>query len=474
MLAAAACLLVTASCTRTISGTPTPEERFASNVVGGLPVHNGPSGPKAGVPNAQLPVEGSDDGPADTLARNAVADIESYWKHAFPRTFNGREFTPVERLVSYDSAGHGAELCDQSTQGLVNAFYCPSDDAIAWDRGELLPMLESSFGPMGVVAVLAHELGHAVEHRAGIASPDEAVIVREQRADCFTGAFFRHVAEDSAEHFRVSTGAGLNEVMGVLNYIRDAPGDSDFTSNNAHGSAFDRVTAFQFGFLDGPGRCTDIDRDEVKERSLQFEFWKQEQETDLPVTESSIRAVEASLREVFKDTGIKPPTIVSEPAPCPGEVSTTPVSYCVANDTVSLDQAALSEVARPPDKDSEGGGYGDFAAYAQVASRYAMSLQNTMGLALEGEQAGLRTACFVGAWSGLLVEDPIGKRNPVGALRVAPGDIDEGVAALLDSEGLIAADLTGEQVPGGFARVEAFRAGFETGISPCASRYAGN
>ena len=46
--------------------------------------------------------------------------------------------------------------------------------------------------------------------------------------------------------------------------------------------------------------------------------------------------------------------------------------------------------------------------------------------------------------------------------------------AELSNNRLRGGHLTGEQVPGGFARVEAFRAGFETGISPCASRYAGS
>lgn len=471
-IATIACVLLAASCSREISGTPTTFNENSANSVAGIPASDGPSGPRPGVADANLPIQGSDNGAIDALARNSVADIETFWKKEFPKVFNDRQFTPVKKLVSYDSSGQGMQLCGQSTAGLANAFYCPPEDTIAWDRGELFPMLDNSFGPMAVVTVLAHEMGHAVQHRAHTVTSNTPVIVLEQQADCFTGAFFRDVAEGSAEHFRVSTGDGLNKVMGVLNYIRDAPGDTDFTGADAHGSAFDRVTAFQYGFSEGPQRCTRMDADEVKQRTIQFQFWKNAQEKDLPVSEKNIDAVAESLRAVFADTGAPPPKLSTEPEPCAGVEPTTPAAYCPDTNTVSLNMPALQQIAQPPTTATTDSGYGDFAAYAQVASRYALSVQSAAGLSLDDDNAGLRSACMVGAWSGLLVEDPIGQRNPIGSLRVAPGDIDEGVAALLGEDSLIAADLQGDQVPAGFARVEAFRVGFQQGIAPCSAKYS--
>jgi predicted metalloprotease len=471
-IAMVACTMLVGSCSRVISGIPTTFGSYSTTDVAGLPATNGPSGPKDGVPDASMPVDGTDNGQMDKLARNAIADIESYWKQSFPQAFTGKEFTPVRRLVSYDSGAPGGPLCNQNTAGLVNAFYCPGEDSIAWDRGSLLPMLNNTFGPTAVVTVLAHEMGHAVQHRAQTAGRNDPVIVLEQQADCFTGAFFRHVAEGSAEHFQVSTGQGLNEVMGVLNYIRDAPGDTDFTGSNAHGSAFDRVTAFQYGFSEGPKRCAKMDANDVKQRTTQFQFWKDQQESDLPVDEETIKVVEASLQDVFRDTGAAPPSITTMPTSCPGTRQTSPASYCPDTNTVSLNMQELQKIAQPPGKGADQSGYGDFAAYAQVASRYALSVQKAAGMPLDDENAGLRTACLVGSWSGLLVEDPIGQRNPVGKLRIAPGDIDEGVAALLGEKSLLAANATGEQVPAGFARVEAFRVGFQEGITPCDAKYS--
>ncbi|MCX2733971.1 neutral zinc metallopeptidase [Saccharopolyspora sp. NFXS83] len=465
------CIVLLGGCSRVVSGTPSVAGGPATDDVAGLPVDDGPTGPRAGVADADLPVEGTDGGEMDVLARNAIADIQEFWKDEFPGSFDGKRFDDVKRLVSYDSTALGGDLCGERTQGLSNAFYCGKENLIAWDRADLLPRLDNSFGPIAVVTVLAHEMGHAVEHRAGTTGADDPTLVLEQQADCFTGAFFRHVAEGDAEHFQVSTGDGLNKVMGVLNYIRDTPGDTDFKGADAHGSAFDRVTAFQYGFSDGPKRCAAMDADDVKQRTTQFQFWKKAQETDLPVDEKNLRAVQDSLQEVFRDTGALPPELVTEPRACDGVRGTAPAAYCPATNTISLSLDDLQKIANPPAKDAPDSGYGDFAAYAQIASRYALSVQQAAGLPLEGENAGLRTACMVGSWSGLLVEDPIGQRNPVGELRMAPGDIDEGVAALLGDDSLIAADVNGDQVPAGFARLDAFRTGFQDGFGPCSTKY---
>lgn len=474
-ITALACALITCTtlvggCSRVISGTPTTAWQAAADDVAGLPASSGPSGPRPGAKPSDLRVEGTDNGEVDQLARDTVADVQTYWQQQFPDAFDGKEFQPVKRLVSYDSGKPGPKVCGQDTRGRANAFYCAGEDAVSWDRAEMLPQLEASFGPMGVVTVLAHELGHAVQQRAGTTRPGDSTLVSEQQADCFTGAFFRHAAEGRAEHLQVSTGPGLNSVMGALSYIRDTPGGTDFTGNDAHGSAFDRVSAFQYGFSDGPDRCAEINTAEVQARTTQFKFWKSAQEQDLPISEQNLDAVAESLRAVFHDTGAKPPRITTSPADCPGTRRTSPAAYCPATGTLSLSTDELQQIARRPTKDTAG--YGDFAAYAQVASRYALSVQQAAGLPLDDRNAGLRTACMVGAWSGLLVEDPIGRRNPVGKLRIAPGDVDEGVAALLGDHSLIAADVTGRQVPAGFARVEAFRTGFEEGLAPCSVKYA--
>ena len=161
-----------AGCARSVRGTG-DAERWNATTVAGLEITNGASGPRPGVPDSPLVVVRGDGGELDRLARNAVDDVQRYWRDELPATF-GRRFEPVVRLISYDSTGPDTTVCGTGTAGVVNAFYCRADDSVAWDRGQLLPLLDDSFGPMAVVAVLAHEVGHAVQSRLGTADgPDQ-------------------------------------------------------------------------------------------------------------------------------------------------------------------------------------------------------------------------------------------------------------------------------------------------------------
>jgi hypothetical protein len=131
-----------------VAGQPVSD--IDTSDAGGLEANDtGPSGPREGVPDATLQVEGTTGSQEDKIATNAVADLYDYWDAQLPALFD-EKFTPIQRLVSYDSKGAGVTICGSSTAGLVNAFYCGGngEDAIAWDRGVLLPALTKMFGPM--------------------------------------------------------------------------------------------------------------------------------------------------------------------------------------------------------------------------------------------------------------------------------------------------------------------------------------
>ncbi|GAB3441417.1 neutral zinc metallopeptidase [Actinophytocola sediminis] len=443
---------------------------------GGMPVTNGPSGLREGAEDARLDVEGTDSEQIDRLATNAIADLYEYWGDQLPQHFD-QEFEPLARLVSYDANGAGVEICGESTAGLVNAFYCGGggEDAIAWDRGELLPALDEMFSSMSVVGVLAHEMGHAVQYRLGEKSninQATSTIVREQQADCYMGNFFRYVAEDKATHFQINTGEGLNQILATLFFIRD-PAGLDHRTQGAHGLAFDRVYAFQEGFQNPPTRCAEMDQEEIEGRIAEKERDETEQsrsdEGDIDPTET-IDALQESLDEAFADNSSEQPDIVDNGSTCENGEATKPVTYCPEQNVVGYDADALRDLAAKPDPnaapgDTGSGGLGDFAAFAEVASRYALSIQKAKGAPLDDENAGLRTACLTGAWAGYTNQE---ERR----LRLAIGDLDEAVAELLQEDSLIAADVNGEQIPSGFARVEAFRRGFIEGSAPCSTDFA--
>ncbi len=447
----------------------------------GIPVNNnGATGPKQGVADATLPVENADNAELDRLATNAVSDIYDYWTERMPADFDGKTFEPIKRLASYDSQGKAIKLCGQSTADLVNAFYCGADDSIAWDRGVLLPMLNKQFGPMSVVAVLAHEMGHAVQFRLGEQSninQATPTIVKEQQADCYAGGFFRWVAEGKSTHFDINTGKGLNHVLATMFFIRDPAGLSS-TKQGAHGLAFDRVFAFQAGFSEGPTRCARMDPDEINGRIVEKERADKEMENskngDVKLNDKRVqRLLEESLDDAFKRTGANQPAISYDGAECSNGTATAPVTFCGDENVVAIDAAALQKIANPPKRGQEpgvdGAGIGDFAAFAEIASRYSLSIQKSVGAQLDGDKAGLRTACLTGAWAKFTDTADSGGGDK---LRLAVGDLDEAVAELLQDNSLVAADATGKQVPSGFARVEAFRIGFFEGDKGCANQFS--
>lgn len=114
-------------CTRSVDGRAVSiyDDPFK---VAGLPTTSGPSGPRPEVLDSELTARNGDGGEVDTLALNAVEDIQAYWAEVYPEEFEG-EFEPVDKLVSWSAkAGRNdsVEFCTETTYRLVNAAYCGS------------------------------------------------------------------------------------------------------------------------------------------------------------------------------------------------------------------------------------------------------------------------------------------------------------------------------------------------------------
>ncbi|MGH3437095.1 MAG: neutral zinc metallopeptidase [Sciscionella sp.] len=466
-----------AGCGQVVTGKPRASFGDVNpGEVAGLPVTDGPSGLRPGAPAARLPVLHNAHTESDLLAVDTLSDVYDYWHQEMPAAF-GRQFQPPRKLVSYDSDGAAVKVCGASSKGVVNAMYCPTENSVNWDRGQLLPFLIKQFGPLAVVTVLAHEMGHDVQFQLGKINKYTPSIVLEQQADCYAGGFIRWAAQGNAKHFQISTGPGLNAVMSALFLVRDRLGAHSYHSANAHGSAFDRIYAFQAGFSEGPKRCAKIDLAEIKDRPTERIFNSDEQHQDngnLPINDQTVALLQRSLDEAFGQDSGPGPRIVSNDGTCADGTGTPPASYCPADNTVAIDMPKLSAIATLPTKKSvtsgnpnSPGGIGDFAAFAEIASRYALGVEHKLKIPLDDNQAGLRTACLTGAWTGVT-------RNPVSAgsnLLLASGDLDEAVAELLTARSIISADVYGRDVPSGFARVEAFRIGFIQGSDDCTKKF---
>lgn len=469
---AATAVLVVAGCSTTLAGRPVSvfDDPFR---VAGMVATDGPTGLRSDAEAPTRDVDGSDGGDIDALAAAAVSDVEQFWGQSYSESFDGDPFTPVQRLVSWDSGEFDGMFCGMDTIGLVNAGFCLEDNTIGWDRGELLPSLRAANGDMGVAMVLAHEYGHTIVHQAELNGPDTPVLVSEQQADCFAGAYMRWVAEGSSPRFVLSTGDGLNGVLSAVIAFRDPlfREDDFFAALDEHGSAFERVSAFQSGFTDGPTSCAAIDLREIGQRRGDLPVLLPEDQTgELPVTAGSVRSIVDALTITLEPA--RPPDLdfTAETAQtCPDARPSPPVSYCPATNALVVDLPELQTMgAAQHDVDAHGLANGDNTAYSVLMSRYLQAVQNERGLVLDTAEAALRTACLTGVATTKLSRDVT---TPDGStIALTAGDLDEAVSGIL-SNGLAASDVNGDSVPSGFSRIDAFRVGVLGDEQRCLIRF---
>ncbi|MGV0634889.1 peptidase [Mycolicibacillus trivialis] len=465
--------LLIAGCTTMIDSRPVSvyADPFS---VGGLPALDGPSGLRSEAERPLVQATGSDGGPVDMIARQAISDIETFWAGAYQQTFTGT-FEQVGQLFSWDAREpRPTRFCMHPTFRFANAVYCLLDNTVGWDRGIMMPVLRGAYGDMAITMVLAHEYGHAISRMAKLTTLDTPVLVREQQADCLAGVYLRWVAEDDSPRFRLSTGNGLNDLLAVLVGIRDPLLIEGDPVDDEHGSAFERISAFQFGFTEGARSCGLIDTDQIESRRHGLPVALQADDTgEWPVTAESVATIVDELTARLSPA--EPPALSFDTdRPCADARPSPPASYCPERNEIVVDLPELTELGTPPEPDemsfeSALSLAGDNTAYSVLMSRYMLAVQHQRGdLALDTAQAGLRTACMTGSATAMLAE-PFTSADGV-TITLSAGDLDEAVTGLL-TNGVAASDVNGDTVPAGFARIDAFRTGVYGDIDRCIQRY---
>ncbi len=471
LLAIAGVTAVLAGCGTTVIGKPVSvfEDPFK---VGGLQAVDGPSGLRSDPEKPTRKVSHTDGGKDDEIGALSISDLEAFWKDEYGGTFDG-EFRPVKALISWDSNDYDGEFCGDSASGLINAGFCEDDNTIGWDRGVLFPALRQANGDMAITMVLAHEYGHAIQRMAKLNKKGTPTLVAEQQADCLAGVYMRWVAEGNSKRFTLSTGDGLNNLLAAMISFRDPllSQDDYVGSGDEHGSAFERISAFQFGFTDGPSSCAAIDAQEIGQRRGDLPIELQSDQTgEWPVSEESVRAIVEALNILFSPKN--PPTLsfdAAAAATCPDARPSPPVSFCPASNTIAVDLPGLEKMGASNEGEDNVLVTGDNTAYSVLASRYMLALQHERGgLVLDNAEAGLRTACLTGVATTKLSKEVT---TPDGnTVALTAGDIDEAVSGLL-TNGLVASDVNGDSVPAGFNRIDAFRIGVLGDQERCIKRF---
>jgi predicted metalloprotease len=420
--------------------------------------------------------------PYDDFLLATIADIETWWTEQFPALY-GEPFRPLEgRIIAAypgrpdDIPGCGTPRTTYDEVREFAAFYCGVGDFMVYDDGDggLLANLAERFGPATISIVLAHEYGHAIQLRIGAFDSNLATITTEQQADCFAGAWSARAANGESSRIRFSDDdirAGLISMLEV----RDPVGLDQF-SEGGHGSGFDRVGAFQVGFLGGAERCEDLLRDPLPLSPARF-FTVNDRDgggnAPWGYGESELFGLLPGDLNLYWGSDVdgtaarfEPLTLV--PVQSVGEVDCERLTLhfdhgaalCLDDNSVYINEPAAFDLYR---QDL----FGDFSVGYLLGVAWAEAAQRSLGSDKTGEGRELLNDCLAGAW--VQTDIPVDFELPLPrhverTTRISPGDLDETVRTMI----LIGDAATDENVLGTpFEKIEAFRDGLLGGVDFC-------
>ncbi|MCB2223437.1 MAG: neutral zinc metallopeptidase [Actinobacteria bacterium] len=399
-----------------------------------------------------------------------IAAVEAFWESELPEAY-GVAYRTVSATVPYLPSSGDLPECgpEELPPGLYedNAFYCHPGDFVAWDAEGLMPGLYTEFGDFAVSLVLAHEWGHVVQARVGVEGPG---IMLELQADCFAGAWAADVDGGGSEVLALRPG-DLDEAVAGYLLFRDPPGTSP-GAPDAHGSAFDRVNAFQEGFFGGAATCAgypgggfsvvDIpltQQDLVTGGDLPFAqtapllaatleaYWT----SAYPAVFGGDYAPIGGFGPYYPSTGDLPACDGLGPGDYAGNAFYCPDGDYVAWDDEGLFPALWQEI-------------GDLAVGMVLAHEWAAGVQARAGLPSTGLAASLQADCLAGSWTRAMAAGiPITVDGGEQTIVLSAGDLDEAVAGFLAFGG---PELSRESGTA-FERFDAFQDGFFGGAAAC-------
>jgi predicted metalloprotease len=191
-------------------------------------------------------------------------DVQGVWRRQFNAA--GDDYRPAQLVLFTQSTSTG---CGFATSE-VGPFYCPADETVYLDL-DFFRELRRRFGAPGDFAqayVIAHEIGHHVQHLLGVSdavheesqgNPDRAnalSIRLELQADCLAGVW-GHTTErrELLEAGDLREGLDAAAAVGDDRIQKQATGSTN-PETWTHGSSQQRMRWFSTGFDTGdPDTC---------------------------------------------------------------------------------------------------------------------------------------------------------------------------------------------------------------------------
>ena len=342
-----------------------------------------------------------------------------------------------------------------------NAFYCSTKDVVAWDAEGLLPELQEKYGDFVIPVVLAHEWGHAIQARSNFTA---RTVTKELQADCFAGAWAKHAqGRQGIRRDRRRPGHGAGGHPRPARHTRH----QSKIDPNAHGSGFDRVSAFQDGFDNGLDKCKDYRDDEPMVLELPFND-----------EEDAARGGDAPVRLDRQRRAVRPRGLLDAGLPRAdrragrgrrsqgSSRSTRTTRRCAATSPRRASRCSIAcqtitsgwdNVGAMPEVYRQGG---DYAVATLLATQYGLAALTRLGDESDEKTSTLRGDCLAGGYTASVI---LYNRPETSTYHISPGDLDEGIKALLVFRG--EGDV--ERQGAGFERVRAFREGVINGAEAC-------
>ncbi|HSW07731.1 neutral zinc metallopeptidase [Aquabacterium sp.] len=200
----------------------------------------------------------------DPMARfvsMVLADTEDVWREQF-RAAGSTYREPKLRLYK----GREVTACG-SGQAAMGPFYCPGDEKIYIDLSfyEDMRTRMGAPGDFAQAYVIAHEVGHHVQHLAGISDKVEqarrrsspqagnALSVRlELQADCYAGVWAHHAQRARQILEQGDVEEALNAASQIGDDTLQKKGQGRVVPENfTHGTSAQRVSWFKRGMASG-------------------------------------------------------------------------------------------------------------------------------------------------------------------------------------------------------------------------------
>ena len=406
----------------------------------------------------------------DGLVAAAVADISSWSAEVLAsmydlpqRALDGKIYAGrLERTTALP--GCGSPSTDYSDLVEYVALYCPGDEFVVYDDGPdgLLGSLVAEHGGTSIAVVLAHEFGHFIQDRAGILDLDLPTVTTEQQADCFAGAWMGRVTSGTSPTLTLGDD-GVRTGLIALVQVRD-PAGVDTMSPGGHGTAFDRVGAYQLGFEEGPAACAaliDNPLPLMPNAYLSYDDYLRGGDAPYdcagepnPDCRASWEFLGDDLNEFW--TLILDDTIDLTALPvddlegaCPDfRAVDGPIGRCVNSGLVVFDELEVLDLYSSS---------GDFTLGYLLGLAWADAALERQGSSSATDR--LRADCLVGAWVDDITLGLRRDQRRISTVTSSPGDPDEAISML------IRLSDTGDEML--FDRVGAFRTGVLNGRTAC-------